>query len=73
MAAYLNEIGDPGLSALVCGLVREVRHVVRNGRDAREVSELKGRIGQLRQEIGGTPNAPVHRYLDALQMELGAA
>jgi hypothetical protein len=73
MATFQLDRGVSGLSAVVCGLVRDVRRVIRDGRDPGEISALKGRIGQLREEIGGATDGPLLRYLDALQSELHAA
>lgn len=72
MTPHLMELRGPGLSAVVCGLVRDVRRVVRDGGDSQEMARLQVRIGQLRQELGIT-GGPLHRYLDALQSQLDAA
>jgi hypothetical protein len=72
MASHSMKTGGTGLSGVVCGLVRDVRRVVRDGRDPQEVRALHWRIDQLRGEIGSTSNGPLHRYLDALQAQLNA-
>lgn len=72
MASNTTPMGGLGLSAVVCGLVRDVRRALREGCDSHQREHLHGRIGQLREELGVT-GGPLDGYLTALQSQLDAA
>jgi len=62
---------DPGLSALLLGLARDVRRVIHDGpTDPDETTRLGDRLVRLRGVLQGRADTPLDRWFENLQREL---